>query len=232
MLYRFLKPLVVALVVLLWRPGIRGAEHLPRRGGVILASNHVSWTETVFMPAQLPRVVHFLAKSDLMSGRSLRGRMVGALLRGIHLVPTDRGGGSASHGAVAAGLSVLRRGEVLGIYPEGTRSPDGRLYRGKTGAARMALEAGVPIVPAVAHGAYEAMQGRKLLPRRRPRIIIELGEPIDPRAAVHDVEPRRQARELTDLLMRELQKMSGQEYVPEYAADVKRRRREKGAAAN
>lgn len=225
MLYRILKPIVRAVVQLVWHPGITGAEHLPRRGPAILASNHVSWTETVFMPAQLPRVVHFLAKSDLMSGRSLRGRAVGALLRGIHLVPTDRGGGTASSGAVRAALSVLRDGGVLGIYPEGTRSPDGRLYRGKTGAARIAIASGAPLIPVVVHGADEAMRGRRLMPRRRPRIIIELGAPIDPVAAVEGIDARQAPRELTDLLMRRLQEMSGREYVPEYAADAKRRLR-------
>lgn len=231
MLYSILKPIVYTIVRVLWRPRVTGIENLPSHGPAILASNHVSWTETVFMPAHLPRKVHFLAKSDLMTGKKLHQRFIGAVLRGLHLVPVDRSGGPASHSAVEAGIKVLAAGEVLGVYPEGTRSPDGRLYRGKTGMARMALQAEAPIVPVAVHGALEAMRGRDLIPRRRPQIVIELGEPILPddfpvasRGGDRDGDGDR-ARALTDVVMERLQRMTGCDYVPEYASVIKQRMR-------
>ena len=228
MLYNVFKPIVVLILRLVWRPAIVGAERIPDRGAVILASNHVSGADTVFMPAQVRRTVRFLAKSDFYSGGSLMNRVLGLFLRSIGVMPVNRSGGAASRTAIAAGLTVLERGEVLGIYPEGTRSPDGRLYRGRTGAARMALESGCPIIPIAMLGAYEAQKGRTFLPRRRPRIRVLVGEPIDARAAVAQMEAVSEGerlRALTDRVMDAIAAMSGQEQVPEYASDVKRRLR-------
>ncbi|WP_347042708.1 lysophospholipid acyltransferase family protein [Brachybacterium nesterenkovii] len=233
MLYNVFKPIVVLILRLVWRPAIEGAERIPDRGAVILASNHVSGADTVFMPAQVRRTVRFLAKSDFYSGGSLMNRMLGLFLRSIGVMPVNRSGGAASRTAIAAGLTVLERGEVLGIYPEGTRSPDGRLYRGRTGAARMALESGCPIIPIAMLGAYEAQKGRTFLPRRRPRIRVLVGEPIDARAAVAQMEAVSEGerlRALTDRVMDAIAAMSGQEQVPEYASDAKRRLRAESAA--
>lgn len=233
MLYNVFKPIVVLILRLVWRPAIEGAERIPDRGAVILASNHVSGADTVFMPAQVRRTVRFLAKSDFYSGGSLMNRVLGLFLRSIGVMPVNRSGGAASRTAIAAGLTVLERGEVLGIYPEGTRSPDGRLYRGRTGAARMALESGCPIIPIAMLGAYEAQKGRTFLPRRRPRIRVLVGEPIDARAAVAQVEAVSEGerlRALTDRVMDAIAAMSGQEQVPEYASDAKRRLRAESAA--
>lgn len=233
MLYNVFKPIVVVILRLVWRPAIEGAERIPDRGAVILASNHVSGADTVFMPAQVRRTVRFLAKSDFYSGGSLMNRVLGLFLRSIGVMPVNRSGGAASRTAIAAGLTVLERGEVLGIYPEGTRSPDGRLYRGRTGAARMALESGCPIIPIAMLGAYEAQKGRTFLPRRRPRIRVLVGEPIDARAAVAQMEAVSEGerlRALTDRVMDAIAAMSGQEQVPEYASDAKRRLRAESAA--
>ena len=233
MLYNVFKPIVVLILRLVWRPAIEGAERIPDRGAVILASNHVSGADTVFMPAQVRRTVRFLAKSDFYSGGSLMNRVLGLFLRSIGVMPVNRSGGGASRTAIAAGLTVLERGEVLGIYPEGTRSPDGRLYRGRTGAARMALESGCPIIPIAMLGAYEAQKGRTFLPRRRPRIRVLVGEPIDARAAVAQMEAVSEGerlRALTDRVMDAIAAMSGQEQVPEYASDAKRRLRAESAA--
>lgn len=235
MLYPILKPLVAAVVRTVWRPRIEGAANIPARGGAILASNHLSMSETVMMPAMVRRTVHFLAKSDIFRGGSPLNTAFALLLRGVNVMPVDRSGGTASSSAIAAGLEVLRRGDVLGIYPEGTRSPDGRLYRGKTGAARMALATGAPIVPIAMIGSFEAQQGRRLFPRRSPRIRIVIGEPIHARDLVEAASDQGAQhvpalRLVTDTLMRRIQAMSGQEYVDEYAADVKRRIRAEAVA--
>lgn len=226
MLYNVFKPFVVLALRLVWRPTISGADRIPRRGAVILASNHVSGADTVFMPAQVPRTVRFLAKSDFYSGGSLVNRLIGLFLRSIGVMPIDRTGGAASRTALAAGLAVLGRGEVLGIYPEGTRSPDGRMYRGKTGAARMALQAGCPVIPVAMLGAFEAQRGRTFLPRRRPRIRVLVGEPIDVRSLVLEAGEASEGERLryaTDRIMDAIAAMSGQEQVPEYASEAKRR---------
>lgn len=227
MLYEIAKPPVAAVMRLVWAPQIRGAERIPRSGPVILASNHLSWADTVFLPAQLERTVHFLGKADLFHGRSVPARIIGAIMRQLRVMPVDRSGGSAAQGAIDAGLSVLVRGDVLGIYPEGTRSPDGRLYRGKTGVARLALASGAPVVPVAMIGAFEASHGR-LLPRRRPRIVAVVGEPVDVAsvlarsAGLSEVEVLRR---VTDEVIAAIRTMSGQEYVDEYASVVKARQR-------
>src|SRR5699024_3418196 len=152
-LYEIAKPFVMAVVRVLWNPTISGSEHIPEQGPVILASNHQAYSDTVFLPGQVRRSVHFLGKSDIFTGRSPLRRAAGAVMRGLHVMPVDRSGGNASRSAIEAGLAILERGEVLGIYPEGTRSPDGRLHRGKTGVARFALATGAPVVPVAMRGA-------------------------------------------------------------------------------
>ncbi|UYG16500.1 1-acyl-sn-glycerol-3-phosphate acyltransferase [Brachybacterium huguangmaarense] len=226
MLYNVFKPVVVLLLRLIWRPRIEGAENIPDRGGVILASNHLSVADTYFMPAQVRRTVHFLAKADYYAGGSLANRVLGLFLRSIGVMPINRNGGSASRAALTTGLALLAEGRVLGIYPEGTRSPDGRLYRGKTGAARMALESGCPIVPIAMIGAFEAQQGRRFLPHRHPRIRTVVGTPLDARALADasgaELEGPR-LRVVTDAVMAAIRELSGQEYVDEYASEAKRR---------
>lgn len=229
MLYNVFKPIVVLALRLIWRPRIEGAERIPASGAVILASNHLAGADTVFMPAMLHRQVRFLAKSDFYAGGSLTNRLLGLFLRSIGVMPVNRSGGAASRSALAAGRAVLAEGGALGIYPEGTRSPDGRMYRGRTGAARLALESGCAVIPIAMHGTFEAQQGRRFLPRRRPRIVAEVGEPLDVRAladAAADQSEGARVRHVTDAIMDAIAAMSGQEQVPEYASEAKRRLRE------
>jgi 1-acyl-sn-glycerol-3-phosphate acyltransferase len=233
-LYELAKPLVGWVLRVVYRPRIEGLENLPALGGVVVASNHLAGIETVLMPCQLPRTVHFLAKADFFRGRKLSARALGLLLRGLRVMPVDRSGGQASDAALDAGLGILREGKVLGIYPEGTRSPDGRMYRGHTGMVRMALLAGVPIVPIAMQGTFEAQRGRTIFPHRLPVMVTRMGRPVDlgdltpdPSAALDDPA---QVRALTDLVMERIREMSGQEYVDRYAADVKRERAERTGA--
>lgn len=228
MLYNVFKPIVVVALRLIWQPRIEGAERIPATGPVILASNHLAAADTVFMPAMVRRQVHFLAKAELYAGGSPLNRLIGMFLRSIGVMPIERAGGAASRSALAAGRAVLDAGKVLGIYPEGTRSPDGRLYRGRTGAARLALEAGCPVIPIAMHGTFEAQRGRRFLPRRRPRIIAQVGEPLDVRA-IADSAPEQgegaRLRHAADAIMDAIAQMSGQQQVPEFASDAKRRLR-------
>ncbi|WP_193106412.1 1-acyl-sn-glycerol-3-phosphate acyltransferase [Brachybacterium sp. FME24] len=228
MLYEIAKPLVMAVARVLWNPTISGVENIPDDGPVIIASNHLAYCDSVFLPGQVRRSMHILGKSDFFSGRSPANKVIAQVMRGLHVMPVDRTGGSASRSAIDAGLHVLRAGKVLGIYPEGTRSPDGRLYRGKTGVARFALATGTPIVPVAMLGAHEAQRGRKYFPRRTPRIHVVLGEPLDGRAIARTLESAEEAavlRGVTDAVMDRIQELSGQERSDEYAADVKRRMR-------
>jgi 1-acyl-sn-glycerol-3-phosphate acyltransferase len=224
MLYPLAKVVARPLLRVLYHPGIEGARHVPVEGPVILASNHLSGADTVFLPAQLDRTVHFLAKADFFTDPGIPARILAVFLRSVGVIPLDRAGGHASDGALDAGLGVLARGEVLGIYPEGTRSPDGRLYRGRTGAVRLALASGAPIVPVAMSGTREVLEGRRFLPRRRPTIHARLGAPVDLRSMVEDpratLEDHRAVRDLTDLLMRRIGELSGQEYVDVYAHRV------------
>lgn len=228
MLYEIAKPVVMAVVRVLWNPTISGTEHIPDRGPVILASNHQAYSDTVFLPGQVRRSVHFLGKSDIFDGRSPVHRLAAAIMRGIRVMPVDRSGGSASQAAIEAGLAVLAGGNVLGIYPEGTRSPDGRLYRGKTGVARFALATGAPVVPVAMLGAFEAQGARKYFPHRRPRIRAVIGPPVDVQAVLDaqgDATEAELLRAVTDQVMNSIQALSGQDRVDEYAITVKRRLR-------
>ncbi|MDN5601168.1 MAG: lysophospholipid acyltransferase family protein [Brachybacterium sp.] len=228
MLYEIAKPVVMAVVRVLWDPTISGTEHIPDRGPVILASNHQAYSDTVFLPGQVLRSVNFLGKSDIFEGRSPVHRLAAAVMRGIRVMPVDRSGGRASRSAIEAGISVLERGEVLGIYPEGTRSPDGRLHRGKTGVARFALATGAPVVPVAMLGAHEAQRGRRWFPRRRPRIHALVGPPVDVQSVLTEYADAEEAtilRAVTDTVMDSIHALSGQERVDEYASVAKQRLR-------
>lgn len=233
MLYQVLKPPIAFVVRAIWRPAVSGTSHIPRRGAAIIASNHQSLFETVILPCSLPRMVHFLAKSDIFRGGSLANTVLALFLRSVSVMPIDRSGGRAANSAIEGGVAVLRRGGVLGIYPEGTRSPDGRMYRGKTGAIRMALATGAPVIPVGMRGTFEAQQGRRIFPRRHPRMEVVVGEPFDAVARARELHRQglgdgAMLRRLTDELMAKIRALSGQEYVDRYAADVKRALREHG----
>ena len=223
MLYWLLKHVIVGPALrVVYRPVVQGKEHLPAHGPAILASNHLSFSDSIFLPLVVPRRITFLAKSDYFTGRGFKGRLTAAFFRGVGQVPIDRAGGSASRAALNAGLRILRSGELLGIYPEGTRSPDGRLYRGRTGAARMALKSGAPLIPVAMIGTDKAQPTGQIIPSIH-RIEVRIGAPLDltPYAG-RGSEDREVLREITDALMARLQELSGQRYVDVDSAAHKR----------
>lgn len=214
----FLGPLLLAV----YRPWAEGTEHVPREGAAILAGNHLTVIDSFFMPLVLERKVVFLAKSDYFEGRGVRGTFKRWFFGGTGNVPVDRSGGQASQAAVRKAMEILAEGHLLGIYPEGTRSPDGRLYRGKTGVARMALEAGVPVVPVVMIGTAEMQPPGRIIPKiKRPG--VRFGRPLDFSRYEGMADDRYVLRAVTDEIMYALMELSGQEYVDEYAAAVKKR---------
>ncbi|MDQ1702022.1 MAG: 1-acyl-sn-glycerol-3-phosphate acyltransferase [Frankiaceae bacterium] len=222
MFYWIIKSLLAPFLHLGFRPWVQGLENVPDEGGALLASNHLSFSDSVFLPLVVPRRVTFLAKSEYFFTRGVKGRAKALFFRGIGYVPVERTGGKASAVALDAGLELLRNGELLGIYPEGTRSPDARLYRGKTGVARMALEAGVPVIPVAMIDTEKLQPPGKVMPKFiRPGVII--GEPLDfSRYSGMDTD-RFVLRSVTDEIMYAIMKLSGQEYVDEYASSAKAR---------
>jgi 1-acyl-sn-glycerol-3-phosphate acyltransferase len=221
--YWVLKTVVLGpLLKLLFRPWVEGEEHIPDEGAAIFASNHLSFSDSIFLPLMVPRRMTFLAKSDYFTGRGLKGKATAAFFKGVGQLPIDRSGGKAGEAALSSGLRILRRGELLGIYPEGTRSPDGRLYRGRTGVARMALEAGVPVLPVAMIGTDKAQPTGKKLPKIM-RIGIRIGRPLSFARYEGMEDDRFVLRSITDEIMYELMLLSGQEYVDEYATSMKDR---------
>ncbi|GAA2441753.1 lysophospholipid acyltransferase family protein [Streptomyces glaucus] len=227
MFYHLLKYVLLGpLLRLVFRPRIEGLDNVPSSGPAIVAGNHLSFSDHFLMPAVLGRRITFLAKAEYFTGPGLRGRLTAAFFRGAGQIPVDRSGKEAGRAAIREGLGVLRRGELLGIYPEGTRSHDGRLYKGKVGVAVMALKAGVPVVPCAMIGTFEAQPPGRVVPRVRP-VTIRFGEPLDFSRYAGLEDDRTVLRAVTDEIMYAILSLSGQEYVDEYAAVVK----EKQAAA-
>jgi 1-acyl-sn-glycerol-3-phosphate acyltransferase len=219
--YHFLKYVVLGPILkLLFRPWVEGMENLPVEGPAILASNHLSFSDSIFLPLMAPRRITFLAKADYFTGRGVKGFLTKGFMRGAGQVPIDRSGGRASEAALKTGMKILGQGELLGIYPEGTRSPDGRLYRGKTGIARMALEAGVPVIPVAMINTFDIQPPGKILPRIM-RVGIRIGEPLDFSRYEGMSGDRFVLRSITDEIMYELMQLSGQEYVDCYATKAK-----------
>jgi 1-acyl-sn-glycerol-3-phosphate acyltransferase len=204
-----------------WRPWVEGAENLPEHGGAILASNHLSFCDSFFLPLLVRRRVTFLAKAEYFTTSGVKGRMSRLFFSGIGQVPVDRNDADAARGALTAGIRILQSGDLLGIYPEGTRSPDGRLYKGKTGVARMALEAGVPVIPVAMIDTDKVQPTGRRFPHLRPRPGIRFGTPLDFSRYEGLAGDRFVERSMTDEIMYELMLLSGQEYVDTYAAKVK-----------
>jgi 1-acyl-sn-glycerol-3-phosphate acyltransferase len=217
-------------VKLLFRPQVEGLENLPAEGPAILAGNHLSFSDSIFLPLVCTRRITFLAKSDYFTGGGIKGRLVRWFISGAGMVPVDRAGGSASDAALQTGLRILREGALLGIYPEGTRSGDARLYRGKTGVARMALEAGVPVVPCAMINTHIIQPPGKRCPRIM-RVKIAIGAPLDFSRYEGMSGDRFVLRSMTDEIMYELMLLSGQEYVDIYAASLKNQAPTKPEAA-
>ena len=222
MFYRMMKATLGVIMRVLYQPWIRGEENVPEEGPAILASNHLAVIDSFFLPLLLSRRLVFLGKQDYFTGRGVRGRLVAAFMRGVGTIPVDRSGGKASEAALNTGLKVLRGNGLFGIYPEGTRSPDGRLYRGKTGVARLALESGAPVIPVAMIGTNIAQPIGKRIPKMH-RIGIVIGEPLDFSRYRGMANDRFVLRSVTDEIMYALMTLSGQEYVDMYAATMKAR---------
>ncbi len=220
MFYWVVKAILTPILRVCFRPWVEGGEHLPVEGAAILASNHLSFSDSIFLPLVVPRKVTFLAKSDYFTGKGVKGRLTKWFFRRVGQVPIDRSGGAASEAAIRTAMSILADGNVLGLYPEGTRSPDGRLYRGKTGIARMALEAGVPVIPVAMINTDVVQPTGKRIPNLG-RVGIRLGKPLDFSRYAGMEDDRFVLRSITDEIMYELMLLSGQEYVDQYATKAK-----------
>ena len=230
MLYWVLKWIVIGpWLRLLWRPKVEGLENIPTSGPAILASNHVAFIDSVFLPLMIDRPMSFLAKSDYFTGKGLKGWATRMFMKGTGQIPIDRTGGKASEASLNTGLQVLGRGDLLGIYPEGTRSPDGRLYRGRTGLARMALEAHVPVIPVVMVDTDTVMPIGRRIPRVG-RVGMVIGEPLDFSRFAGMEGDRYILRSVTDEIMVALQRLGEQTYDDVYASTVKNRLPAKPAA--
>jgi len=223
MFYWGVKAILVPLLRL-FRPWAEGTDFVPRSGPAIIASNHLSFSDHFFAPLPLPRKVVFLAKSEYFTGRGLKGLFSRAFFRGLGQIPVDRSGGKAGERALATGLRVLAGGNLLGIYPEGTRTPDGRLFRGKTGVARLALEARVPVIPCAMIGGFEFQPPGEIRPRLAIRPGVRYGPPLDFSRYYGLETDRIVLRAVTDEIIYEIMKLSGQEYVDEYAQRHKSRK--------
>jgi 1-acyl-sn-glycerol-3-phosphate acyltransferase len=224
MAYFILKNFLLGPILkALFRPWVRGMENIPSTGPVILASNHLSFSDSIFLPLQSRRPVVFLAKSEYFTGKGIKGALTRWFFKATGQLPIDRSGGKASEASLNTGLRVLGQGQVLGIYPEGTRSPDGRLFRGRTGIARMALESKVPVIPVAMIDTEKVQPIGRRLPRIR-RIGIIVGEPLDFSRFDGMEGDRVILRAVTDEIMYELMKLSGQEYVDTYASTLKEKR--------
>jgi len=208
------------LLKLIFRPWAEGTENVPEEGGAILASNHLSYSDWLFMPLTIPRRVTFVAKAEYFTTPGIKGWLQKTFFSGAGQVPIDRSSGSAAAGAIATGLRILNSGELFGIYPEGTRSGDGRLYRGKTGMARMALEAKVPVIPIAVVGTDIVAPPGKIY-GRYARPGVRFGKPLDFSRYEGMERDRFVLRSVTDEIMYAMMELSGQEYVDMYADKAK-----------
>jgi 1-acyl-sn-glycerol-3-phosphate acyltransferase len=221
MLYRIFKYVLIGPLLRVFFPAkVTGAENLPKSGGVLLVGNHISVADSFFAPLHLPRQVFFLAKSEYFTEKGVKGWFKRQFFSGVGQVPIDRGGASAARDALDTGVRLLNEGKVVGIYPEGTRSPDGRLYKGRTGVARMALEAHVPVLPVIMLGTDKVNPiGSKMW--RPGRITMIVGTPMDFSRYDGMAGDRFVERSMTDEIMYRIMELSGQEYVDVYASKVK-----------
>ncbi|NBM19041.1 1-acyl-sn-glycerol-3-phosphate acyltransferase [Streptomyces sp. GC420] len=221
MFYLLLKYVLLGpLLRLMFRPRIEGLEHIPAEGAAIVAGNHLSFSDHFLMPAILKRRITFLAKAEYFTGPGIKGRLIAAFFRSAGQIPVDRSGKEAGQAAIREGLGVLRKGELLGIYPEGTRSHDGRLYKGKVGVAVMAIKAQVPVIPCAMVGTFEAQPPGQIIPSIRP-VSIRFGRPLDFARYAGMENEKAVIRAATDEIMYAILQLSGQEYVDQYAAVAK-----------
>ncbi len=215
MFYRLGKTVLKPLTHALYRPTITGTDNVPRSGGVILASNHLSFIDSFAIPLAAPRQVHFLAKDDYFTGIGIGGALRRELFESMGAIPVDRRSSRAAQESLDSALAVLNAGEAFGIYPEGTRSRDGRLYRGRTGVAFLALTADVPVVPVALSGTRDIQPIGSKFPRLA-KVRVSFGPPIHPAERYAGVSQGRARREFTDEIMEAIAALSGQEQADGY----------------
>jgi 1-acyl-sn-glycerol-3-phosphate acyltransferase len=215
--YGLSRALAGPFLRLLWRPEVTGLGHIPAEGGAILASNHLSIVDSIFLPFMVDRPVTFAAKSEYFTGTRPIDRVTSAYMRATNQLSVDRAQARAGQDMLEAALGLLHEGALFGIYPEGTRSPDGRLYRGRTGIGWLALNSGLPVIPVAMSGTDRVLPPGHRVPRVA-KIRITVGEPLTFESYRDLPSPARQRRAITDEVMRSIQALSGQEYVPVYAS--------------
>ena len=216
--YGTLRAFLTPFLMILFRPKVKGLRNVPATGPLIIASNHLSFSDSIFMPLVVPRKVTFLAKSEYFTSPGPKGLLKKLTFIALGQVPVDRSGGRRSEAAIITGLQVLAEGKCLGIYPEGTRSPDGRLYKGRTGIARLAIESGAPIIPVAMFNTEKIQPTGKVIPNIQ-RVGMTFGEPM---YFDGDSTDLAYLRVVTDQIMNRIQELSGQEYVDQYAVKAKK----------
>ena len=222
MLYWFFVRTLGPIARRQFNPTVEGLENIPRHGGAIIAANHLAVIDDALLPMTCPRMIHFMGKAEYFEGKGVKGKFKKWWFTSVGVFPVDRSGGSKSLGALNHAREILENGHLFGIHVEGTRSPDGRLYRGHTGAARLAFETGCPIVPTAIIGSRDLQKPGQVIPSKGKSTII-YGKPIAVERKNPEDVTHEELRELTDRVVKAIGAMSGQEYVDEYAQTVKAR---------
>ncbi|GGW34524.1 lysophospholipid acyltransferase family protein [Streptomyces xantholiticus] len=215
-----IKAVLGPILRLMFRPRVEGAENIPGDGAVILAGNHLTFIDSMILPLVCDRPVYFIGKDEYVTGKGIKGRAMAWFFTGCGMIPVDRDGANGGVAALMTGRRVLEEGKIFGIYPEGTRSPDGRLYRGRTGIARLTLMTGAPVVPFAVIGTDKLQPGGAGLPRPG-RVTLRFGEPMEFSRYEGMDRDRYVLRAVTDSVMAEVMRLSGQEYVDMYATKAK-----------
>jgi 1-acyl-sn-glycerol-3-phosphate acyltransferase len=219
-LYRIAELTVSPALRSYFRPRVTGMEFVPRTGPAIIAANHVSASDEVFTPIAARRQVFYFAKAEYFTGEGLRGRVVAGVFRGLGQVPVNRSDPRAAASTIDIGMELLAEGRALGIYPEGTRSPDGRLHRFRTGVARLALRSGVPVIPVGLVGTDLVLPPGGRLWHRAP-VEVHFGPALDFSGRAEQERSARVLREVTETIREAIQGLSGQQYVDAYGSAIK-----------
>jgi 1-acyl-sn-glycerol-3-phosphate acyltransferase len=218
--FALIKAVLGPIMRLMFRPQVEGAEHIPGDGPVILAGNHLTFIDSIVLPIVTKRQVFFIGKDEYVTGKGVKGRLMAWFFTGVGMIPVDRDGASGGVAALMTGRRILEEGRIFGIYPEGTRSPDGRLYRGRTGIARLTLMTGAPVVPFAMIGTDKLQPGGRGIPRPG-RVTVRFGEAMEFSRYEGMDRDRYVLRAVTDSVMAEVMRLSGQEYVDMYATKAK-----------